>query len=72
MCLNICSLVIFGYPIQDWHLSLLKEHRMLKLLGMVLSCFLGIVGSCNGLEVGSVLWLILFFKRISALLITSS
>ena len=32
-----------------------SEHRMLKLLGIVLSCLLGIVGSCNGLEVGSVL-----------------
>jgi hypothetical protein len=51
----MCSLVIFGYPIQDWHLSLLKEHRMLKLLGMVLSCLLDIVGRCNGVEVDQLL-----------------
>ena len=44
-----------GNLMHVWRISLLNEYSMLKLLGMVLSCLLGIVGSCNGLEVGSVL-----------------
>ncbi len=38
-----------------WQLSLLNEHNMLKLLGMVLSYLLGIYGNYKGLKVGSTL-----------------
>ncbi len=44
--------MICGYPIHVWHLNLLKEHNMLKLLGMVLCNLLGIYGSYNGIELG--------------------
>ena len=68
----MCSLVICGKPLHVWHLSLLKEHNILKLLGMVLSYLLGIYGNFKGIDVGSTLWLILFLSNVSALLIASS
>jgi hypothetical protein len=55
LCLNKCTLVICGYPIHVWHLSLLKEHNMLKLLGIVLSNLLDIHSNYNDIEEGSVL-----------------
>jgi hypothetical protein len=60
-----------GYPIQVWYLSLFNEHSMFKLIGMILSCLLGIYGSCNGEEVESALWFILYLSGISALLMAT-
>jgi hypothetical protein len=53
VCLIICSSVINGYPIHVLHPSLLKEHNILTLLGMIL-IFMYIYGSYNGIIVGSV------------------
>jgi hypothetical protein len=45
---------------------------MLKLIWLVLSYLLGLYGSYNGVEFGSVLWLLFFLRSVFTLLMESS